>query len=181
MAGAHACTVQTGGGIVVAKSRTSTRVHFMTNLHIAPDNKSTHSVVIGYLLWIVGFTGAHRFYYGKPISGAIWFFTLGLLGVGWLIDVVLIPSMDRKADLRYVEGHYDFSVAWLLHTYLGVFGVHRFYMGKWATGILYLLTGGLLGIGWIYDFFTLNGQVSDRNLEAGRVVASTNVALREES
>jgi TM2 domain-containing membrane protein YozV len=37
----------------------------------------THSKTIGYLLWIFGFTGAHRFYYGKPVTGAIWFYTLG--------------------------------------------------------------------------------------------------------
>ena len=40
----------------------------------------THSKAIGYLLWIFGFTGAHRFYYGKPVTGTIWFFTFGLLG-----------------------------------------------------------------------------------------------------
>ena len=39
---------------------------------------NTHSVVLGYLLWIFGFLGSHRFYYGKPITGTIWFFTLGL-------------------------------------------------------------------------------------------------------
>ena len=31
----------------------------------------THSKVVGYILWIFGFTGAHRFYFGKPISGTI--------------------------------------------------------------------------------------------------------------
>lgn len=31
----------------------------------------THSKTIGYLLWIFGLTGAHRFYFGKPITGAI--------------------------------------------------------------------------------------------------------------
>ncbi len=65
----------------------------------------THSKTIGYLLWIFGFTGAHRFYYGKPVTGAIWFFTLGLLGVGWLIDLFLIPGMDRQADQRFTAGH----------------------------------------------------------------------------
>ncbi|GAA5124736.1 TM2 domain-containing protein [Luteolibacter yonseiensis] len=123
----------------------------------------THSIVIGYLLWIIGFTGAHRFYYGKPISGAIWFFTLGLLGVGWLIDAFLIPGMDRQADARFQPGRYDYSLAWILQTYLGVFGIHRFYMGKIGTGILWLLTGGLLGIGYIYDFCTLNEQVDELN------------------
>jgi TM2 domain-containing membrane protein YozV len=34
------------------------------------------------------------------------------------------------------------------------------YLGKWITGILYLLTGGILGIGVIYDFWTLNDQIT---------------------
>ena len=39
------------------------------------DESETHSVLMGYLLWIFGFIGAHRFYYGKQITGVIWFFT----------------------------------------------------------------------------------------------------------
>lgn len=128
--------------------------------------KDTHSVFIGYLLWVLGFTGAHRFYFGKPVSGAIWLFTAGLLGVGWLIDLFLIPGMDRAAEKKYVAGKYDYTVAWILHTYvLGLFGAHRFYLGKWPTGLLYLCTGGLFFVGFFYDFFTLNGQVSERNME----------------
>ena len=123
----------------------------------------THSKTIGYLLWIFGFTGSHRFYYGKPITGTIWFFTLGLLGIGWLIDLLLIPSMDRKADFRFETGPVNYSVAWLLLTFLGLFGVHRMYMGKWFTGILYLLTAGLVGLGYLYDYWTLNGQVDQLN------------------
>jgi len=46
----------------------------------------THSKLIGYLLWIFGFTGSHRFYYGKPVTGTIWFCTLCLLGIGYLYD-----------------------------------------------------------------------------------------------
>ena len=128
------------------------------------ERGDTHLKSIGYLLWIFGFLGAHRFYYGRPISGTIWFFTLGLLGIGWLIDLFLIPGMDRKADLKYVEGRIDYSLAWILQTFLGAFGVHRMYMGKWLTGILYLLTGGLLTIGWIYDFWTLNSQINEIHL-----------------
>jgi TM2 domain-containing membrane protein YozV len=120
----------------------------------------THSKTIGYLLWIFGFTGSHRFYYGKPISGTIWFLTLGLLGIGWLIDLFLIPSMDREADLRFRSGRVDYSVTWILLTFLGLFGVHRMYMGKWGTGILYLLTLGLFGCGYLYDFLTLNTQIT---------------------
>ena len=120
----------------------------------------THSKIIGYILWIFGFTGSHRFYYGKPVTGTIWFFTLGLLGIGWLIDLFLIPGMDREANLRFRTGRVDYTVAWVLLTFLGLFGVHRMYMGKWVTGIIYLCTAGLLGIGYLYDFWTLNDQIT---------------------
>lgn len=121
---------------------------------------NTHSKVMGYILWIFGFTGAHRFYFGKPISGTIYFFTLGLFGIGWLIDLFLIPSLDRQADLRFRAGPIDYNIAWILLTFLGLFGVHRMYMGKWGTGILYLLTGAFLGIGYLYDYWTLNDQIT---------------------
>lgn len=124
---------------------------------------STHSKTIGYVLWIFGFTGSHRFYYGKPVTGLIWFLTLGLLGIGWIVDLFLIPGMDRKADLRYKTGEIDYSVAWILQTFLGYLGIHRMYMGKWFTGILYLLTAGLFAVGWAYDFCTLNSQITEIN------------------
>lgn len=123
----------------------------------------SHNMVMGYLLWIFGFMGAHRFYYGRPVSGTVWFFTLGLLFVGWIVDLFLIPGMDRAADRQYPEGDTSYNVAWILLTFLGVFGIHRFYLGKWLTGILYLLTGGLLLLGVLYDYWTLNGQVREVN------------------
>ena len=131
------------------------------------DASDTHSKLIGYVLWLFGFLGAHRFYYGRPLTGTLWFFTLGLLLVGWLVDLFLIPGMDRAADRRFVDGPVDYNVAWILLTFLGVFGVHRFYLGKWPSGLLYLLTLGLFGIGVIYDFWTLNTQVSEINTRDG--------------
>lgn len=123
----------------------------------------THSKTIGYLLWIFGFLGAHRFYYGKQITGAIWFFTLGVLGIGWLVDLFLIPSMDRQADRKYVAGPWDYSLAWILLTFLGIFGAHRLYMGKWITAIIYFCTAGIFGAGYLYDLCTLNGQLDELN------------------
>lgn len=128
-------------------------------------DKNTHSLVVGYILWIFGFMGAHRFYYGKPVTGTIWFFTLGLLFIGWIIDLFLIPGMDAEADERYVEGPADYTVAWVLLTFLGFFGLHRFYLGKWLTGLLWLVTGGLFALGVLYDYWTLNGQVAEYNHE----------------
>ena len=127
------------------------------------DVENTHSIAIGYLLWLFGFTGSHRFYYGRPVTGTIWFFTLGLLLIGWIVDIFLIPSMDREADLRFEAGRVDYNVAWILLTFVGILGIHRFYLGKWPSGILYLLTAGLFGLGVLYDYWTLNDQISEVN------------------
>lgn len=126
----------------------------------------THSKTIGYILWIFGFMGAHRFYYGRAITGTLWFFTLGLFLIGWIVDLFLIPSMDRSADLRYEEGPKDYNLTWILLTFLGWLGIHRFYMGKVFTGILYMVTGGLFLVGIVYDYWTLNEQLSEINREA---------------
>ena len=130
-----------------------------------PDaSEDTHSLLVGYVLWIFGFLGAHRFYFGRPVSGTIYFFTLGLFFIGWIVDLFLMPSLERSADRRYVEGETNYTIAWVLLTFLGIFGIHRFYQGKFLTGLLYLFTGGLLLIGVIYDYWTLNEQVSSQNL-----------------
>lgn len=123
----------------------------------------THSKRVAYGLWVFGFLGSHRFYFGRQITGTIWFLTLGLLGVGWFIDLFLIPSMDRAADRKYKSGEFNYSVAWLLLTFLGLLGVHRFYLKKWVTGVLYLVSGGIFGLGLLYDFWTLNGQIDRLN------------------
>jgi TM2 domain-containing membrane protein YozV len=127
------------------------------------EHGDTHLKSIGYLLWIFGFLGSHRFYYGRPVTGTIWFFTLGLLGIGWLIDLLLIPGMNRDADRRFRTGPFDYTIAWIFLTFLGVLGLHRLYLGKWFTAILYFLTAGLFGFGILYDFWTLNEQVDTVN------------------
>jgi len=45
----------------------------------------------------------------------------------------------------------------------GIAGLHRIYMGKVGTGILYLMTGGLFGIGTIYDAITMPVQIAEVN------------------
>jgi TM2 domain-containing membrane protein YozV len=135
-------------------------------------HRPTHSLVIGYLVWVFGFIGAHRFYYGKPISGTIYFFTLGLFFIGWIVDLFLLPGMDREAEIRFIPGPIDYNVAWLLLVFLGFFGIHKLYMGKIVIGIVYLLTFGLFGLGYIYDMWTLNDQITLINGEAGRTPSS---------
>ncbi|MCY4044886.1 MAG: TM2 domain-containing protein [Cellvibrionales bacterium] len=139
-------------------------------------------MIIGYLLWLFGFTGSHRFYFGKPISGTIWFFTLGLLGIGWLIDIFLIPSMAKEADQRFEDGDINYTLAWVLLTFLGIFGAHRFYIGHYISGaVMLIITLSTMSLGWlvlpipffigipiligflIYDFWTLNTQIADKH------------------
>ncbi|HMO15269.1 MAG TPA: NINE protein [Pirellulaceae bacterium] len=122
-------------------------------------SQDTHSLIVGYLLWLIGFSGAHRFYYGKPITGLLWLFTFGLLGIGWLVDFFLVPSMDREANFRFAPGQIDYNLVWILFLFLGWLGVHRFVQNKWITGVLYFFTFGLFGFGLVYDLLTLNSQV----------------------
>lgn len=49
----------------------------------------------------------------------------------------------------------NWMLALMLCIFLGVFGVHRFYVGKVGTGILYFFTCGLFGIGWIIDIIMI--------------------------
>ncbi|MBZ0116290.1 MAG: TM2 domain-containing protein [Sandaracinaceae bacterium] len=136
-----------------------------TSTQASPDRES-HSLWMGYALWLLGFLGAHRFYYGKKLTGILWMCTLGLLGIGWLFDLFWMPMLARSARRRYYDGPYSYDFAWLLQTYLGVLGLHRMYLGKWVSGVVWLLTGGLIGVGYIYDYLTLNEQVSLANEKA---------------
>ena len=46
----------------------------------------------------------------------------------------------------------------------GVLGLHRFYLGRWVSGLIWLLTGGLFFIGALVDLFLIPGQVQVENL-----------------
>ncbi len=54
-----------------------------------------------YLTWalcFIGFCGLHRFYLGRPWTGLLWLLTFGLLGIGQIIDLFLIPGMLRETS-----------------------------------------------------------------------------------
>ncbi len=64
---------------------------------------------------------------------------------------------------------YSLSTAYILWflSVFGALGFHRLYLRKFPTAILWMVTLGLSGVGGIYDFFTLPGQVREANIKAG--------------
>jgi TM2 domain-containing membrane protein YozV len=113
---------------------------------------NTHSKAVGYLLWIFGFMGAHRFYYGRQVTGVIWFCTAGLLLVGWIIDLFFDSWSRRGSALR--GGADQFLGCVDSADVSGLAGNSPLLHAQMENGILYLLTLGLLGIGVLYDFLT---------------------------
>ena len=87
--------------------------------------------------------------------------------IGWLVDLLLIPGMQEAADDMFVQGPLDYNLAWILLTFLGIFGIHRLYLGKWLTALLWFCTGGLFLVGYLYDYWTLNEQIDEVNKGRG--------------
>lgn len=74
---------------------------------LAARPRQRRSLAAGYLLWalaLVGLCGLQRFYARKPVSGTLWLCTLGLCGVGQLLDLILMPSLIEQAN-RQGDGH----------------------------------------------------------------------------
>jgi TM2 domain-containing membrane protein YozV len=68
--------------------------------------------------------------------------------------------MAKHTTLRSPKSR---TVALILCILLGWLGVHRFYAGKVTTGVIWLLTFGLAGIGWFIDFIMiLVGSYTDK-------------------
>lgn len=64
------------------------------------------SLALSYLLWclgLVGVCGLQRFYNRKPLSGLLWLFTLGLCGLGQIIDLLLMPRLVQQANRSLLQ------------------------------------------------------------------------------
>lgn len=70
----------------------------------------------------------------------------------------------REARKHGLRSDKDWLVALILSVVVGVLGVHRFYVGKIGTGLLWLFTGGCFGIGWLVDLIMIAcGKFRDKN------------------
>ncbi len=105
-------------------------------------------------------SGFHHFYLGRIGWGFAYVFTLGFCGIGWIIDIFRLKSLvkktnksinnkntpPKKMDIAYAMGMFPFT---------GMLGVHHFYLGNMFFGITYACTLGLLGIGYLVDWFRM--------------------------
>lgn len=57
----------------------------------------------------------------------------------------------------------DVGITYLLLILAGCFGFHRFYLERYVSGVLYLLTGGFLGVGVLVDLFLIPEMVEEFN------------------
>jgi TM2 domain-containing membrane protein YozV len=71
-------------------------------------------------------------------------------------------------------------LTYVLWLFGGLFGLHKFYLGRPFIGLLYFFTGGLFLVGWIVDFFTLPRQVRIANLLQQHASAGVSAELRRE-
>ncbi|KJE95952.1 hypothetical protein CAOG_06335 [Capsaspora owczarzaki ATCC 30864] len=164
---------------------------------IVPEPQT--SLLFAYILWLnpLGVLGAHMFYVGKPLWGFIYFFTFGLLGVGWLTDLFMLPHLVREANSERRKEQYkammdatwafpkesSFAISMALESSsektvwetakltlspLGMLGLHHLYLGRVGWFFLYLFTFGLLGVGWLVDWFRIVWLVRNANSGAAR-------------
>ena len=94
---------------------------------------------------------------------------------------IYLVSKDNVFSLKYPNGEKDIFndkksqsetsnegqsqlIALLLCIFLGGIGIHRFYLGYHVMGVIYLLTGGLCGVGWLIDIFLIiTGNLKPKN------------------
>lgn len=75
--------------------------------------------------------------------------------LGFYFEKGYIPSNKKSIAVAYI--------LWIVGVF-GLLGLHRLYLGKYGTGLLWMFTAGVLGVGAIIDLYTLSRKVEEHNL-----------------
>jgi len=155
----------------------------VANNRFVPKEKKVNpwSVYDIYLCWIppLGFGGYHHFYTGYYWRFITYIFSAGFLGVGWLVDIILIPFyyypklkqsfLDKIENKKVLVKHYKtLGQLWMCWFPLnGILGFHHFYCGDITLGICYCLSFGGYFLGWLIDICLLGHYYRrfDENIE----------------
>ena len=162
-------------------------LRFRRSIKIAPGvrvnlNKKSASVTFGPkgLKHTVSTTGKSHTTVGVPGTGLSYTTSSA--------QPARVPAAQRPTSPK------SKAVVLPLCIFLGVLGVHRYYVGKIGTGVIWTLTAGFFGIGWIVDIFTValggfydvNGYVvrfhpTDAELEAAAAQSDASEEPTEEA
>lgn len=85
--------------IVINNANTNSNVN--TNQNGMYMGRPRNKWVAFLLCFFLGFVGAHKFYEGKAGMGILYLFTVGLFGIGWVIDCISLLCRPNPYYVRY--------------------------------------------------------------------------------
>ncbi|XP_064596528.1 uncharacterized protein LOC135463141 [Liolophura sinensis] len=148
--------------------------HRITHAHFVYKEKSLLDSYILSVVPVFGMVGLHHFYLGRVWMGVAYCLTLGLFGVGYVVDIFRTPCLvheyNRKVREREspVTSQRSVTDTYILWFPCGLFGMHHFYLRNYKLAIVYLLTVGIFGIGWLVDLFRIPSLVRESNRKQAR-------------
>ena len=74
---------------------------------VSQSDQPLRRLDLSYLLWclsLVGICGVQRIYNRRPLCGVLYLLSFGLLGIGTVVDLFLIPSLVRHANAPHAVG-----------------------------------------------------------------------------
>lgn len=107
-------------------------------------------------LFTIGYTSSEDYQF--VIDDILFLFLFySIFAMLFLIPAIVINQISKIyfESNRNMVSEKSWIITLLLNLFFGNFGAHRFYVGKKVTGILYLFTFGVFGIGYVYDLILL--------------------------
>lgn len=87
--------------IVINNANNNTNTNVNANMNPAMFGVRVKNKWVAFLLCLfLGYLGAHKFYEGKIGMGILYLFTVGLFGIGWLVDCIVLLCKPNPYYLR---------------------------------------------------------------------------------